>query len=219
MVSPLCFSNLFGGLVKDNIFEMLQMLHQNKLDIARLNYGVLVLIPKIKGANKIKQFRPICLLNVIYKIITKVLTLRLNNVASKVISEAQTAFILRRFILDAALIVREVLHELRVKKEQGIVLKLDFEKAYDKVNWSFLRDVLLRKNFSEKWIDLVISAVQGGKVAVNLNGEVGSYSRSYKGLRQGDPLSSLLFNLVDDALLEMLEKAQSRGVIHGVVPG
>jgi len=77
----------------------------------------------------------------------------------------------------------------------------------------------LRKNFSEKWIDLVISAVQGGKVAVNLNGEVGSYSRSYKGLRQGDPLSSLLFNLVDDALLEMLEKAQSRGVIHGVVPG
>ena len=103
--------------MKDNIFEMLQMLHQNKLDIARLNYGVLVLIPKIKGANQIKQFRPICLLNVIYKIITKVLTLRLNNVASKVISEAQTAFILRRFILDAALIVREVLHELRVKKK------------------------------------------------------------------------------------------------------
>ena len=173
--------------MKDNIFEMLQMLHQNKLDIARLNYGVLVLIPKIKGANQIKQFRPICLLNVIYKIITKVLTLRLNNVASKVISEAQTTFIPGRFILDGVLIVHEVLHELRVKKEQGIVLKLDFEKAYDKVNWSFLRDVLLRKNFSEKWIDLVISVVQEGKVAVNLNGEVGSYSRSYKGLRQGDP--------------------------------
>ena len=55
------------------------------------------------------------------------------------------------------------------------------------MNWSFLSDVLLRKNFSEKWIDWVISTVQGGKVAVNLNGEVGSYSRSYKGLRQGDP--------------------------------
>ena len=107
--------------------------------------------------------------------------------ASKVISEAQTTFIPGRFILDGVLIVHEVLHELRVKKKEGIVLKLDFEKAYDKVNWSFLRDVLLRKNFSEKWIDLVISAVQGGKVAVNLNGEVGSYSRSYKGLRQGDP--------------------------------
>ena len=103
--------------MKDNIFEMLQMLHQNKLDIARLNYGVLVLIPKIKGANQIKQFRPICLLNVIYKIITKVLTLRLNNVASKVISEAQTTFIPGRFILDGVLIVHEVLHELRVKKK------------------------------------------------------------------------------------------------------
>ena len=127
MVSPLCFSNLFRGLVKYNIFEMLQMLHQNKLDIARLNYGVLVLIPKIKGANQIKQFRPIWLLNVIYKIITKVLTLRLNIVINKIISEAQTAFIPGRYILDGVLIVHEILHELRVRKKKGIILKFDFE--------------------------------------------------------------------------------------------
>lgn len=81
---------------------MLQQLHRGQLDIARLNYGILGLLPKIKGANQIKQFRPICLLNVIYKIITKVLTIRLNAVISKVTSEAQIAFIPGRYILDGS---------------------------------------------------------------------------------------------------------------------
>lgn len=165
--------------MKDTVLEMLRMLRQNRLDITRINYGVLVLIPKIKGANQIKQFRPICLLNVIYKIITKVLTLRLNAIANKVVSETQTAFILGRFILDGVMIVHEALHESRRKRKYGIIIKLDFEKAYDKMNWCFLRDVLIRKNFEEKWIDWVMNTVQGGRVAVNLNGETSSYFRSY----------------------------------------
>jgi hypothetical protein len=147
-----------------------------------------------------------------------VLTLRLNAVISKVISDAQTAFIPKRYILDGVLIVHEVLHELRVKKKMGIILKLDFEKAYDKVNWKFLQDVLRRKNFDQKWINWVLSAVQGGKVAVNLNGELDQYFRSFKGLRQGDPLSPLLFNLVADALLEILDKAKEKEVVHGLLP-
>lgn len=170
---------------------MLQLLQKGRLDIARLDYGVIVLLPKIKGANQIKQFRPICLLNVIYKIITKVLTIRLNSVIHKVVSEAQTAFIPGRFILDGVLIVHEILHELRVKTKKGIILKLDFEKAYDKANWQFLHDVLKRKNFDLVWIDWILKVVQGGRVAINLNGDIGQYFRSYKGLRQRDPLSPL----------------------------
>jgi len=166
---------------------MLHQLHRGQLDIARLNYGILVLLPKIKGANQIKQFRPICLLNVIYKIITKVLTIRLNSVINKVVSVAQTAFIPGRYILDGVLIIHEILHELRVRKRKGIVLKLNFKKAYDKVNWSFLHDVLRRKKFDTKWIEWVLKATKGGRVVVNLNGELGQYFRSYKGLRQGIP--------------------------------
>ena len=192
-------------MCKHDILEMLSKLHRGELDLARLNYGVITLIPKIKGAVNIKQFRPICLLNVIYKIITKVLTLRLTPVAAKVIGESQTAFIPGRHILDGVLILHEVLHELRSKKKQGIILKLDFEKAYDKVSWSFLTEVLTKKNFPEKWNSWILSAVSGGRVAINLNGERGEYFRSYKGLRQGDPLSPLLFNLVGDALSEMLK--------------
>ena len=92
------------------------------------------------------------MLNVIYKIITKVLTVRLTKIATKVIGESKTAFIPGRYILDGVVVLHEVLHELQRKKEQGIVLKLDFEKAYDKVRWSFLQEVLESKNFSVKWL-------------------------------------------------------------------
>jgi hypothetical protein len=137
MASLHVFSRNFGEK-SGMTFWKCYIFHTGQLDLARLNFGILVLLPKIKGANQIKQYGPICLLNVIYKIITTVLTIRLTSVISKVINEAQTTFIPGRFILDGVLVVHEILHDLRVKKKRGIILKLDFKKAYDKVNWNFL---------------------------------------------------------------------------------
>jgi hypothetical protein len=109
---------------------MLDKLHSNQLELWRLNYGVIVLLPKVKPAVNIKQFRLICLLNVIYKIITKVLTIRLTAIVNKVISPFQIAFIPGRDILEGVVILQEVPHELRISKRSGVILKLDFEKAY-----------------------------------------------------------------------------------------
>jgi hypothetical protein len=77
---------------------------------------------------------------------------------------------------------------------------------------------MLKKEFLLKWIEWVIKAVQGGKVNINVNGEQGASFRTYKGLRQGDPLSPLLFNLVVDALGAMLEATKEKGRIVGSVP-
>jgi hypothetical protein len=107
---------------------------------------------------------------------------------------------------------------MRRKKKKGIVMKLDFEKAYDKVSWPFLMEVLERKNFPIKWNQWMQQIVIGGKVGINLNGEPSNYFRVFKGLRQGDPLSPLLFNLVADALATLMKKARDAGLIRGLVP-
>jgi hypothetical protein len=107
---------------------MFNKLYSEELNMSRMNYGLITLIPKFKEANNIKQYRPICLLNVDYKWFTKVLTLRLAKWATKIISPAQTAFIPRRHILEGIAMLHEVLHHLRVQHKQGIILKLDFEE-------------------------------------------------------------------------------------------
>jgi hypothetical protein len=176
------------------------------------------LIPKIKEANTIKQYIPICLLNVDYKWFSKVFTMRLTPFADKLISKNQTAFIPGTYILEGVIILHETLHELRVKKMQGVILKLDFEKAYDKVRWNFMIEVLRKKNFPEKWVEWMKQIIEGGKVGVNINGEAGGFFNTHKGLRHGDPLSPLLFNLVSDALATMIDNAKLAGKIKGLVP-
>lgn len=135
----------------------------------RLNYGVITLIPKVTYANTIKQYRPICLLNVCFKLLTKILNNRLTRIAEKIISPSQTAFIPRIYILDWVVILHEVFHELKSKNQSGIILKLDFEKAYYKVQWGFLFEVMQKKGFDEKWIGWVKKAVTNGRVAININ--------------------------------------------------
>lgn len=166
----------------------------DQLDIKRLNYGVITIVPKLKEANNIKQFRPICLLNVDYKYFNKVLTNRLVPIARKVIGKQQTGFIKGRNILEGVVVLHEVLHELRTSKRKGLIMKIDFEKAYDRVRWSFLEQVMVGKGFPLNWISCVTKTVRDGKVCVNVNGERSPYFKTFRGLRQGDPF--LPFSLI-----------------------
>lgn len=83
------------------------------------------------------------------------MTLRLNTVANKVISPNQTAFVPGRYILHGVVVIHEVLYEM-ARKNSGIILKLEFEKAYDKVSWDFLEEVMLKKGFNERWIQWIM---------------------------------------------------------------
>lgn len=107
-------------------------LYAGCLDCERLNYAFVVLIPKKSGANRVGEFRPISLLNVVYKILTKVLTNRLNTKLDLLVDKVQFGFMQGRFILDGVVIAQELIsYHFRENIKKGLLLKLDFAKAYD----------------------------------------------------------------------------------------
>jgi hypothetical protein len=85
---------------------------------------------------------------------------------------------LDRVILDGALSLHEIIHELRHTKSKAVLLKLDFEKAYDKVNWKFLQEVLIRKGFESAFIHRIMQLVTSGQTVISINGTVGPYFRN-----------------------------------------
>jgi hypothetical protein len=153
-----------------------------------------------------------------FKIFTKVLTNRLSWVTQKVIHPTEMAFILCRNIMEGVVVLYVTIHELHRKKQSGVIFKIDFEKAYDKVKWPFVRQVLEMKGFSNTWCQWMQSTIQGGHVGIKINDQVGNNFQTKKGLRNGDPLSPLLFNIVVDMLAILINIAKLEGHTGGVVP-
>jgi hypothetical protein len=180
---PAEFYQVFWGVIKDDLLAMFHEFHKETLDLFSLNFGIITLIPKIENATKFRQYRPICVLNVSFKIFTKVGTNRLNKVARTVVSPPQTTFRLGRNIMEGVVILHETIHELHTKKSNGVIFKIDFEKAYDKVKWSFLQQTLRMKGFSPKWCRWIQNMVSRGSVGIKVNDDIGPYFQTKRGLK------------------------------------
>jgi hypothetical protein len=131
------------------------------------------------------KFRQISLLNCSYKIFTKVLTNRLRYVADRLIASNQTTFIKGRYILESVVTAHEILHDMHHSKQHGFVLKLDYEKAYDKVSWQFLLDILEKRGFEGKWLNWIRKVVFRGSVGLTINNVEGEFFRQGRGLDKG----------------------------------
>jgi len=214
---PAEFYQVFWALIKDDLMAMFREFHAGNLPFFNLNFGTVTLIPKQKEVKQIQQYRPICMLNVSFKIFTKVLANRLTALANKVVGQSQTAFMPGRNILEGEVILHETIHELH-KKKDGVILKLDFEKAYDKVSWSFVQQTLIMKGFSPIWCNWIEQVMSRGSVGIKVNDEMGHNFQTSIGLRQGDPLSPILFNLVADMLAILVSRANNGGQFNGLIP-
>jgi hypothetical protein len=127
------FYQVFWDLIKGDLMALFHEFHQGALPLFSLNFSTIILLPKCVEALKIQQYRHICLLNVSFKIFTKLLTNRLTSVAHKVIQLTQTAFLSGRNIMKGVVILHETIHEMHRKKQSGVIFKIDFAKVYDKV--------------------------------------------------------------------------------------
>lgn len=127
-----------------------------------LNETNVILIPKNLSAKKVEDYRPIVLCNVYYKVISKLLSLRLKPVLQEIISENQSAFIHGRAITDNILITHKVLQFLKTSQAQKqctMAVKMDMSKAYDCVEWKFVEKVMKRLGFGPKWINWVMQCI------------------------------------------------------------
>jgi hypothetical protein len=215
----IAFFQACWDIVKEDIMKIFSGFHTEGKFEASLNSTFISLIPKIPGASEMKDFRPISLVGGIYKIIAKVLANRLKGVLEKVISKTQSAFIEGRQILDPILIANETLDCRLRSKEPGILCKLDVEKAYDHVNWDFLLYMLKRCGFGAKWCSWISYCISSARFSVLVNGSPEGFFDSSRGLRQGDPLSPLLFVFVMEALSRMLSAGINDGLLEGFKVG
>ncbi len=161
-----------------------------------------------------RDFRPICLENSLVKILSKVLAGRLQRFLDLLIKPFQTAFIKGRSILDNFYCAHILSHHLVSTKQRAAIFKIDFERAFDHINWSFLLDLLSARGFGTLWIGWISTLLHSSSTAVLLNGIPGTFFSCKRGLRQGDPLSPLLFLLYIDVLFRMLQGA----VVNGFIP-
>jgi hypothetical protein len=139
-------------VVGSHICELFAKFHSGRLELFRLNFALLTLIPKVEEASDMRNFKPISLLNFSFKIFRKLLTTRLECVCQMLIAKEQSAFIRGRYILKSVVIAHELAHSIYKSKEPGVILKLDYEKAYDMVNIDFLLEILKLRGFGEIWI-------------------------------------------------------------------
>ena len=177
----------------------------------------MALIPKKPSPTDVTEFRPISFCNVVYKLVTTVISNRLKPWLSSIFSPNQNAFTLGRLITDNILIAYEIFHAMHRDSRVGgaMALKLDMAKAYDRVEWPFLQCVMTRMGFRRSWVETVMRCVSTATFSILINGVPTGHIVPSRGIRQGDPISPYLFLFCSEGLSGVLRRATEVGSIHG----
>lgn len=192
----------------DHFFDMMKFDH-------RFFSSFISLVSKVACPSSLIDFRLIFLLGWIHKLITCVLVARLRGVIGKLVQDSQSAFIKGRNIFYGWTVASEVLDEMRRTGDE-MVFKIDFEKAYDCVNWDFLLFALSKMGFEVRWIRWIKRCFSCDWVSLLVNGSAGSEFLMQQGLRWGCPLSLLLFILVTETLPILVNQFENNQWLKGV---
>ncbi|KAL0003964.1 hypothetical protein SO802_011525 [Lithocarpus litseifolius] len=162
---PLFSEDKFGGRsLEDELLKELDLMLNQVDELWAL---------KSRGPETLGNYRPVSLCNTVYKVVTKIIVARLRPYLDKLISPMQTAFVPGRKWNDNVIIAQEIIHSFRKKKGRTryMAFKIDLEKAYDKLKWNFIRDILIRVNLPIDIIDVTMSCVSTVSTSILFNGE------------------------------------------------
>lgn len=195
---------LVGELVKKEVKQIFTSLTMPEY----LNRTLITLIPKCSNPKSISNYRLISLCNFVYKIVTKLTVARIRPMLSDLISPYQTAFVPGRKGVDNAVIVQKLIHSMSRKKGRGrlVAIKIDLEQAYDRLEWSFIRDTLGLFKLANHLISLIMSCVSTSSISILYNGGALESFLPSRGIRQGDPLSPYFFILCMKVLGALITK-------------
>jgi hypothetical protein len=183
-----------------------------------LNEALITLLPKVDNQEGLGDYRPISLIHSFGKIFAKVLANRFAPTLPHLISPNQRAFIKGRQIQDNFRYVMGTARTLSIRKSPSVLFKIDLAKAFDLVNWVFLLELLSAVGCPLRWINWISVLLSIASTKVLLNGVSGRRICHGRGLRQGDPLSRMLFVLVMECFNAMIKVADSRGLFLPSAP-
>lgn len=204
-----CWS-IIGPEVTEAILEFFR---SGKL-LKQWNAANLVLIPKKPNASHPSDFRPISCLNTVYKVISRLLASRLQDILPQMVSKAQSAFLPGRLLAENVLLATDLVngYNRETISPRGM-LKVDLRKAFDCVRWDFIVATLRAIDIPEGFISLISECISTASFSVCINGVTGGFFKSSKGIRQGDPLSPYLFVLAMEGLSRLLTARYDAGLI------
>ncbi|PKH47876.1 hypothetical protein CRG98_050413 [Punica granatum] len=208
---PSLFYKHYGETVKPPLLEAVKNFFRSSHLLREWNNTFIYLTPKCQGASTFKDFRPISLCNVSYKVISKIITTRIKPLLHKIISPNQTAFLEGRWINENGLLTQEILHTMKkTKARRGWVgMKIDFTKAFNKLEWSFIIKILEKLGFHSTFISWIFQCISTSTFSVLLNGSPHDHFLPSRGIRQGDPISM-------EILSRLLYRAEANGDIKGI---
>ncbi|VFQ76030.1 unnamed protein product [Cuscuta campestris] len=214
------FFKTFWHIIRDEVGRATQEFFLG-LPIPK-SYGatLLTLIPKVENPKTLGDFRPISLSTFLSKINTKILANRLGCLLHKLISPEQSGFQAGKGVDENILLTQEMIHCLdNASGNANIAIKVDFAKAFDRISWEFLEKVLSSFGFSHQSSKLLLSTLKATFFSILINGSPHGFFRMMRGVKQGDPLSPLLFIIGNEGLSRLIKAKIQEGFLKTISTG